>query len=168
MTQAILDGRKTQTRRVVKLAHFGPSETPGYDWTWRGHAPIRSYARQLRYPDGCWQDVSHEKLLSICPYGQPGDLLWTKRQRFQRKADAAAWLEVVAVRVERLRDIQWYDIRAEGVDCPEHDGPGVFCTGECPLLRHAFSVLWDDINEKRGYPLDSNPWCWVISFRRID
>jgi len=33
--------------------------------------------------------------------------------------------------------------------------------------RHTFSGLWDSINEKRGYSWESNPWVWVIEFRRF-
>lgn len=78
MVRAILAGTKTQTRRVVGLPSLQPSTTPGYDWTWRGQAPIRSVAQQARHPNGCWQDVSTAFLLKLCPYGQPGDRLWVR------------------------------------------------------------------------------------------
>ncbi len=35
MVRAILEGRKSQTRRVVSLREFQKSETRGYDWTFR-------------------------------------------------------------------------------------------------------------------------------------
>lgn len=78
MVRAILAGAKTQTRRVVGLSDLRRSETPGYDWTWRGQAPIRSVAQQQRHPGGCWQDVSDERLLALCPHGAPGDRLWLR------------------------------------------------------------------------------------------
>lgn len=34
------------------------------------------------------------------------------------------------------------------------------------LSRLAFSLLWDDINSKRGFGWDANPWCWCVSFER--
>lgn len=78
MVRAILAGKKTQTRRLLGLDTFGGSATPGYDWTWRGQAPIRSIAQQRRYPHGCWQDVRDADLVRLCPYGVPGDRLWVR------------------------------------------------------------------------------------------
>ncbi len=64
--RGILEGRKTQTRRVIALDSFAPSDTPGYDWRWR--------ARNLR-----WHEVTAARLLERhCPYGQVGDRLWVR------------------------------------------------------------------------------------------
>lgn len=72
MVRAILEGRKTQTRRVVKqLSGFGnvtdfqPTKTPGFDWMFRN-------VRKL------WNDLTHNRVLSACPYGQAGDRLWVR------------------------------------------------------------------------------------------
>ena len=79
MVLRLLDGSKTQTRRTIGLAEMQRSETPGYDWTWRGQAPIRSIAQQRKHPHGCWQDVSNDRLLALCPYYQvPGDRLYVR------------------------------------------------------------------------------------------
>lgn len=78
MVRQVLADKKTQTRRPIGLSELRPSTTPGYDWTWRGTASVRSIAQQRRYPDGCWQDVSGERLLSLCPYGEPGHRLWVR------------------------------------------------------------------------------------------
>lgn len=78
MIRAILDGKKTQTRRLVGIDTLERSDTPGYDWTWRGQAPIRSIAQQRRHPNGCWQDVTDDGFRALCPYGAPGDRLWVR------------------------------------------------------------------------------------------
>jgi hypothetical protein len=77
-------------------------------------------------------------------------------------------LKVVDVRIERLSDISCYDIRREGLRCPEHDGPGLFCTSECASLRTAFARKWDEINGKRaGCAWEDNPWVFVTTFERV-
>ena len=66
MVRAILDGAKTQTRRVVTLREFQASTTAGYDWTWRNHR-------------GCWEDYGTARFLrDCCPYGAVGDHLWLR------------------------------------------------------------------------------------------
>lgn len=72
MLRAILALLKRMTRRQVnKLLGFGPitefcpSDTPGYNWHFRNKR-------------GCWNDISHARLLECCPYGKVGDRLSVK------------------------------------------------------------------------------------------
>lgn len=67
-------------------------------------------------------------------------------------------LEVTGVRVERVQDISHRDALAEGVeyDLSKPDGS--------PLAR--FKKLWDKINGPGSW--ESNPWVWVISFKRLE
>lgn len=82
MIRAILDGRKTQTRRVVSLREFGPSDTRGYDWHFRDRRLL-------------WNDVSTAGLLRLCRYGQPGDRLWVREAFAQlSRIDGAGSLAV--------------------------------------------------------------------------
>lgn len=66
-------------------------------------------------------------------------------------------LEVVDVRVERLRDITNDDARLEGVSAPPKQ-----------QATHVdqFAELWDSINGKRA-PWASNPWVWRVEFRKV-
>jgi len=82
MVRAILDGRKTQTRRLVnrvsghgQVRQFQRSTTPGYDW-------------QFRCRRGLWQDYRDSQFLTLCPYGQPGDELWVRETWAPYSADA--------------------------------------------------------------------------------
>jgi hypothetical protein len=72
-------------------------------------------------------------------------------------------LEVTGVHIERLNDTSEEDALAEGVEAAP------FCkSGRLAGMEHAeaFSDLWDRINAKRA-PWSSNPWVWVVEFRRV-
>ncbi|USI71645.1 hypothetical protein [Sphingomonas morindae] len=70
MVRALIEGRKTQTRRLLSLrgrrgfSEFGPSDTPGYDWHFRD-AGMR------------WHDVQADRLLELLPYAA-GDRLYVR------------------------------------------------------------------------------------------
>jgi len=190
MVRAILDGTKTQTRRVVKLDEplLGPFRLVQQDasgWNFYKNSPMRDDPWAVR-----------------CPYGQPGDLLyvretWHKLFEYPRghnesivyRADghgllpgarwkpsihmpkrlARIWLEVTDVRVERVQEITEEDAFAEGI------APGYCCSGfECGCMglpvdppSESFADLWDSINGERGFGWDVNPWVWVVTFKRI-
>lgn len=76
-------------------------------------------------------------------------------------------LEITEVRVERLQEINWDDIRSEGIDCPSHDFASGMCVGYCKALAEKFQETWDALNKKRGYSWESDPWVWAISFRKV-
>lgn len=83
-------------------------------------------------------------------------------------------LEVQSIRVERVQDISEDGAIAEGYSAGEsgiHDSDGnlIFDSGGCAMWTAigAYSSAWDDLNAKRGYSWESNPWVWVIEFRRV-
>ncbi len=68
MVRAILDGRKTQTRRVLKKQPELWDTKVGKRWAY----PLR---------DGTQQDIEadgHGRVLAECPFGKPGDRLWVR------------------------------------------------------------------------------------------
>ena len=68
-------------------------------------------------------------------------------------------LEVTEVRVQRLQDAGYFDLKAEGIL------PPAVCGGERDVLqRDYFREAWDGINGKRA-PWASNAWVWAVSFR---
>jgi hypothetical protein len=70
-------------------------------------------------------------------------------------------LELTDVRVERLQDISEDDAKAEGMDpSPQRFGWDGW------EYRTAFARLWEDLNGRR-YAWGSNPFVWVLSFRRV-
>ena len=197
MVRAILAGRKTVTRRVMK-PHPNHVERRDGEWldVWEQEISGEG-ARSVEYE-------ARERVIR-CPYGVPGDRLWVRETwgyfggdeylyqhsraavgyradhldhlpipggRWRPSIHMPRWasrltLDVVSVRVERVQEIRCHDIRAEGVACPEHDFPGGFCVSECRSLRRAFADLWDSINAARGFGWDANPWVFRVEFRRL-
>ena len=81
-------------------------------------------------------------------------------------------LEITLVRVERLQDIREEDAIVEGVF--PHIAPGQelkkFNGNHAALALAAlaeFRNLWSKINGK-SHPWESNPWVWVIGFKRVE
>jgi len=111
--------------------------------------------------------------------------------RWQRSIHMPKWcsrihLEITDVRVERVQDIKTDDILNEGVRIPQHMGMpllDLLCnmtdylpkdkkigdlTGDEILLAY-WCNLWDSINgKKKVCDWQSNPWVWVVEFKRIE
>ena len=71
------------------------------------------------------------------------------------KFAARIWLEVVSVRAERLQDISYEDVKAEGI---------LFPFSKQTLWLEAFGQLWDSLNAKRGHLWSANDWVWAVEF----
>lgn len=195
MVRAILEGRKTQTRRPVKQ--------------WAEDGDVDAYGRMYftgmvpKYP---------------CPYGKPGDHLWVREtwkangtmggpritycadggEAFPAVPDSSpcwiaddhCWrpsihmprwasrllLEITAVRVERVADISEADAKAEGVRghlvgsgdsrLGTQTVYGLGNSSDCsPTAKGGFAEIWS-----AAYPgsWERNDWVWVIEFRRVE
>jgi hypothetical protein len=196
MVQAILDGRKTQTRRVIN-----PSRK---QINFMGDMDIRSLVRpdesteewlQLRSENGSpvtcikvpyqlgdilwvretWAEVSSGIIEYKATYKEPytgsaeidhigNKIKWRPSIHMPREA-ARIFLRVKNVRVERLRDITEEDARDEGILLSYGASDKRVCRFQ--NYRDAFRALWDDLNKKRGYGWNMNPWVWVVEFERI-
>ena len=75
------------------------------------------------------------------------------------------------MRCERVNEISEADAQAEGADqefrTVVYSPDGVKDYHIPTSHRGGFANLWDEINAKRGYSWDSNPWVWVVEFKRI-
>lgn len=195
MVRAILDGRKTCTRRLVR---FLPGENP----QWTGY--IR-YGLML-------YNGRNEPCIIKAPY-QPGDILYVREtwkkapngyyyyEDWQRndiadltkwhpsihmpKEAARIWLKVTDVRVERLQEITEDETFEEGLDFTppclhltgenycDIDGP---CTSKVKYCDMSYGelfgeVLWNNTIKKSDldrYGWNANPWVWVIEFERCE
>lgn len=194
MVRAILECRKTQTRRVIKPVQ------PRDDGMWpAGRDPV---------PD--------------CLYGHPGDRLWVREacraeeltaeaaiidefvncddepiegldgvryladnhfEPIENTSEAAdAWGELNAYRGKRGATVppihmpRWAsritleitDVRVQRVqDISEADALAEGCRS---AIKHsaAFADIWDSINAKRGFGWNANPWVWALTFKRVE
>jgi hypothetical protein len=78
MVRAIRDGRKTQTRRLVKPQPRGIWES---GVAHRGNMDIRSDAFHVQ------ASVQSERRVLYCPYGKPGDRLWVRETWYCDRLD---------------------------------------------------------------------------------
>lgn len=183
MVRALLDGRKTQTRRIVKPrrdrdvgCELAPHEIAGEvnQGVYRNaycEPGDRLWVRET------WYDAS-SALHSCVLYRADGDDIyggkWRPSIRMPRWVSRIT-LEVTGVRVEKLQDISGDDSIAEGIEraddffgCPcwraygEPAGADVVCPDD-PV--GSYRSLWESINGPGSW--DANPWVWVIEFRRL-
>ncbi len=222
MVKAILDGKKTMTRRVIK--------------------PQPKIVHAL-YPDAT---IETEQLFKNterlkCPYGQIGDSLWVretwnylpneaienpdapnpkvwyladfntrhnfaypwKPSIFMPRWASRITLEITNIKVERLQEITEEDAKAEGFEAEKpkiwwqgyrewdlrdgrtdllhqqsfgdkppdwmiephrmQDRPDLLTTAKSWFISY-----WEHLNFKRGYSWESNPWVWVIEFKKTE
>ena len=185
MVRALLAGTKTQTRRVMKLTDLTrhPDNDPWYKlkvWSWR-----------LR--DSMWTDHTWESLLSRCPYGQPGDLLWVretwgkaddyhfhgtvykatddeKRLHLSEKVKWHPSIHMfrhdsrITLEVTGVRVERLQDISVE--DCIAEGVSTTLREHDAVVdLRDKYRTLWESINGTWSW--DANRWVWVIDFKRV-
>ncbi|WP_347558517.1 hypothetical protein [Robbsia sp. KACC 23696] len=163
MVRAILDGRKTQTRRVIKAASVADASTNG------ARASCCPYATGQRL----WvrETWAQPVLLDPGPTFYRADYPACVPAHYENvpPAEAITWkpsihmpralsritLEVTDVRAEQLQQCTNGNAWAEG--CPEEEN--------WPL--DWYRALWDSLNADRGHGWDANPWVWVVAFRRV-
>ncbi|MBJ9669001.1 hypothetical protein I5693_15745 [Burkholderia cenocepacia] len=90
---------------------------------------------------------------------------WRRPSIFMPRAAARTLLEVTGVRVERLQTIEWDEAIAEGISDPRRAARRV---DPVDGTVAQFRQLWDGLNAARGHGWDTNPWVWVVAFRRIE
>ncbi len=177
MVRAILDGRKTVTRRLVKPnPHKVDGGVPFTDAPAWAHAEPGSAV--MRCPYGVRGDRLYVRETWSAPHAYDhlpprlipkdarihyaatedrGGLLWRPSIHMPRWASRIT-LEVTGVRVERLQDISEADALAEGVSA-------ILYEMRRATPRCDFQALWQSINGPDSWA--ANPLVWVIEFKRI-
>jgi len=187
MVRALLDGRKTQTRRP-----YSWKRQPAMEMVERDDGSLWPWAEDCENGGDIWIQ---------CPFGEVGDRIWVREtfgdcgvrlvyradnddgakckvERWTPSIHMPRWasrilLEITNVRVERLNSISEEDCWAEGIEAVD----GLFENTEIIDMarkigccvedsKPMFALLWQSI-----YGADSwqaNPWVWVIEFKRIE
>ncbi|BDD93501.1 hypothetical protein PanNE5_29410 [Pandoraea sp. NE5] len=186
MVRAILDGSKTQTRRVMTDRHrwhfesigdlalcpFGmPSDRLWVRETWGVadewlHECVTEPPRTIAYRANlAAHNFDPAYAVNTSDWG------W-ERMRWRPSIHMPRWasritLEVTGVRVERLQDISDKDCIAEGIGL-NGAAEGVLLSGDLPesLPRAMYRDLWESIYGTGSW--SENPWVWVGGFERVD
>ncbi|ECJ2855778.1 hypothetical protein FNO15_18285 [Salmonella enterica subsp. diarizonae] len=195
MVRAILEGRKTQTRRVLGTYQDAVKFCP--EWDVNG--------KQIFIVLGEKDHTGMNPVITAipCPFGQPGDRIWV-RETFRvhsRATDVAtlvyrasvrnSWTEQthrvpVAVCNKPATPEKWTpsihmprwssritleitDVRVERLNSiteSDAEAEGVTDTGFGDLLVDGFRYLWKSIYGDDSW--QANPWVWVIEFKRVE
>lgn len=168
--KAILEGRKTVTRRIIKpqpVAKLFPMpRSPCWPEHFANSEEMRVYRPPYQIGDALWvretfavvPDGSYVYRASV-EYPDVWKGTWKSPYGMPREA-ARIFLRVTGVRVERLQEISGEDIRAEGVLGTHFKAP----------TRGAFVDVWDRTVKPADLPAygwEANPWVWVIAFEII-
>ncbi|MDJ7508734.1 hypothetical protein LD771_12040 [Salmonella enterica] len=195
MVRAILEGRKTQTRRVLGTYQDAVKFCP--EWDVNG--------KQIFIVLGEKDHTGMNPVITAipCPFGQPGDRIWV-RETFRvhsRATDVAtlvyrasvrnSWTEQthrvpVAVCNKPATPEKWTpsihmprwasritleitDVRVERLNSiteSDAEAEGVTDTGFGDLLVDGFRYLWKSIYGDDSW--QANQWVWVIEFKRVE
>ena len=192
MVMAILEGRKTVTRRIVKGYILNDARWGYTTFTPKGHISCRGnngeefyklpYEKFYKLP--CEKDdilYVRENWAKIPGASSKGGYAykykastegeyWEKTAGWKWKPSihmpkeaARIWLKVTDVRVERLNDITKEQAGREGVTW-ETDNSGLMRISQ-------FIKLWNSTLKKSDYDKycwNANPWVWVIEFERYE
>ena len=190
MVQAILDGRKTMTRRIVKKIEPESKFLPEFKFS--GFTFIEP--DQFEKPDS-------EKIASVisCRYGQPGDVLWVREKfactlgkyepetTYSYFADSFHWSffpedksngetscqwhdpdlakEVKwkpSIHMPKAAAMRWLQVEVIRVERLQDISEEDAALEGC-YTRDGFEVIWVKINGQESW--DANPWVWVIKFK---
>jgi hypothetical protein len=185
MVRAILDGRKTCTRRVVKTRRkdaCGFYVTKRPDGSFAGiyeyDEDERMFENQLippykpgdvlyvretwgeGYAEGTYIYKADDKLAELPTFKKTSKILYHPSIHMPKKA-ARIWLKVTDVRVERLQDIDGKGCLKEGIE----EEPLKYVGDE--FVKGMFHDLWDSTIKKSDldrYGWAASPWVWVIQF----
>ena len=168
LTQAVLEGRKTMTRRVCK------GEIPLGNWEETEKHATYHVGEVVAIAQN-YNDVLEEWKKG---YGQgiflsPKDEAGMTNKMFVRADDMPHHIKITNIRVEHLQDISDEDCLREGVRKWDKDGNPLGPSYDFVNSPHgyatpleAFAALIDKVSGKGTW--ESNPMVWVYEFELVD
>jgi len=197
MVKAILNGKKTMTRRLIKFPKGTIGRLPEYRFV--GKSPYVFYPCGIKHSKYKVGDVLYVREKFCTAYDGEAYFYFadrcTNREQYKLlnyydaywrpsihmpKEAARIFLKVTNVRVERLQDISFIDALNEGIEprITEYDGRldhseiaeaySISCQKAC---IDAFHKLWDSTIKKSEldrYGWNANPWVFVYQFDRCE
>lgn len=188
MVLAILEGRKTQTRRLIRMRDGSlcdDSDVPAHECQLADY--VMDYSRT--FPN--WQTLE-------CPKGNAGDRLWV-RERWQGLEMGGRWWHEVKREDRSLLNWAWTNpVMPSFPVLPPRWLPSIHMPRmACRILLEIvsvrvdrvarisredaikegvdkfdavmkFSQLWNSIHAAEGTRFEDNPWVWVIEFKAVD
>lgn len=187
MVKAVLEGRKTVTRRVIKCPDhkvydaacayrkwfeaYNPADMPQHliDWYARDIAMPQYQPGDILYVRETWSEWTGGYLYKAWPEwsAQPGAFpgeKWRPSIHMPKEA-ARIFLRVTNVRVERLQDMSYFDYLKGGI-IVETKGVGVQDIAELKYKELWNSTIKKSDLDRCGW--DANPLVWVIEFERVE
>lgn len=193
MVRALLDGRKTQTRRIVKAKDSDSSRCITLPM-------LMKNVNEWRLQDCRWFGIDGYDTLVFCdcPYGEVGDRLWVRETWSVKGYDSAKafnesechtayradgdespfvtkWKPSIHMpRWASRLTLEITGVRVERLNAissadAEDEGVTLFGkdnrVGEETLYQAAFRELWESINGEGSWA--SNPWVWVVEFKVV-
>ena len=142
----IVEGLKTQTRRVVKSGEELRQ--------WDVDTPM------VYYVDDGW--CGHEGPGPAC---YPGRVKWVVGRTYAvqpgRGKPAVARIRITEIRREKLMNISHADAQAEGYE-------GIYISDALPYADYTnFMDAWNAINRRKGTRWSDNPLVWALTFEVV-
>ena len=139
--------------------------------TWQKLQTWQEYGNQL-------YDIANDDRHGFIEYKATNESEWDGKWKpsiYMPRSACRILLEITDVRIERLNDISEKDAIAEGIESIQLSGnegnwwnnyqaKDIQSGYSCPI--NSFKSLWQSINAKTQ-PWESNPWVWVVEFKRI-
>ena len=190
MFNAVIDGRKTQTRRLIKLKQdhevlfsWFNEELDCYCLETKKaiiYKPRYKSGEKVYIKEPYWTGHDHDtgKENVVYKYGAtyiPENVVkkmnW-KSPRFMPERYARYFIEITSVRCERVQNILYTDARKEGIKmrvAATHPYEMIYQIPEMPnyydTYRQAYAAMFDSIYGKGNW--DSNPYVFVYNFKLL-